>query len=412
MTDLWLCLGVIGLVCLAGFAAWFPAAATGLWILALETSPDMWLASLIGGHETIIGVLKAAGAGLALVMGLRFGFRRDRYNPGFAFVAMFGAGLAHGLYPGLTLLSSLRSLLGSAVPFLFSFSRLPEHWRRAVVLAVTLGPLWTVGFGLVLSALGLHQMYVFEQDALRLGASGEPSFLAGFTLIAIYAGLMELLARGSRADFLLLAINFMILLLTGARAPLALAVLLMLVTLLLPEPRLTLWSRLMLLAGGGALASISVLLISRLSFVRVVDLTRLGEAGNLSNRGLIWPFFERAIAASPWFGWGVGAGKLVVPVNSDIGSLIGTNAAHNEYLRIGVEGGFTGLALLVVLLALWCWRGSQHLPRPQRLLMRLVFLAFAAHSATDNTLIATTSSVFFIWVSAVFAAPQQPAESL
>jgi O-antigen ligase len=412
MTALWLCLGVLGLVCLAGFAAWFPAAATVLWILALETSPDMWLAALIGGHETIIGVLKAAGAGLALVMALRFGARADRFNPGIAFVAMFGAGLAHGLYPGLSLLSSLRSLLGSAVPFLFSFARLPDPWRQAVVRATISGLLWTVGFGLVLNALGLHPIYVFEQGALRLGASGEPSFLAGFTLIAIYAGLMALLSHGRRADFLLLVLNFIILVLTGARAPLALACLLMLATLLLPETRLTLWNRLMLLAGGGVLASIAVVFISRLSFVRVIDLTRLGEAGNLSNRGLIWPFFERAIAASPWFGWGVGAGKLVVPLNSDIGSLIGTNAAHNEYLRIGVEGGFFGLTLLVLLLALWCWRGSQHLPRPQRLLMRLVFLAFAAHSATDNTLIATTSSVFFIWVSAVFAAPQQPAEIL
>jgi hypothetical protein len=35
--------------------------------------------------------------------------------------------------------------------------------------------------------------------------------------------------------------------------------------------------------------------------------------------------------------------------------------------------------------------------------MRLVFLAFALHSATDNTLIATTSSLMFAWVSAVFA---------
>jgi hypothetical protein len=35
--------------------------------------------------------------------------------------------------------------------------------------------------------------------------------------------------------------------------------------------------------------------------------------------------------------------------------------------------------------------------------MRLVFLAFAVHSLTDNTLIATTASVLFAWVSAVFA---------
>ncbi len=40
--------------------------------------------------------------------------------------------------------------------------------------------------------------------------------------------------------------------------------------------------------------------------------------------------------------------------------------------------------------------------------MRLVFFAFALHSLTDNTLIATTSSVFFLWVSAVFATAPEP----
>jgi hypothetical protein len=54
-------------------------------------------------------------------------------------------------------------------------------------------------------------------------------------------------------------------------------------------------------------------------------------------------------------------------------------------------------------MSLWAWRGSQNLAPPQRWLMRLVFAAFAVHSWTDNTFIATTSSILFIWVSAVFA---------
>lgn len=41
--------------------------------------------------------------------------------------------------------------------------------------------------------------------------------------------------------------------------------------------------------------------------------------------------------------------------------------------------------------------------RPERGVMLLVLLAFAIHSATDNTLIATTASLTFAWVSAVFA---------
>jgi hypothetical protein len=48
-------------------------------------------------------------------------------------------------------------------------------------------------------------------------------------------------------------------------------------------------------------------------------------------------------------------------------------------------------------------RGTRGLPPAERWLMRLIFAAFAVHSATDNTLIATTASVFFLWVSTVFA---------
>jgi hypothetical protein len=45
----------------------------------------------------------------------------------------------------------------------------------------------------------------------------------------------------------------------------------------------------------------------------------------------------------------------------------------------------------------------------ERWVMRLVFLVFALHSATDNTLIATTSSLMFAWVSAVFARAESEA---
>jgi hypothetical protein len=395
-----LALSVLGGICLIGVTARFPVAVTVLWMLVLETTPELWLR---GDHEIIVGTVKAAGMALALILALRFGGRRDRYNPAFAYSAMFGAGLVHGLYPGLTLLSSLRSLFGSAAPFAFSFVKLPEPWRRAVIRTAILGPLASLAAGLVLDILGRHHIYTIQLGALRLAGAGESAFLGGFALIGIYAGLLEIIRRDSRLEALLLALNFTILLLTGARTPLALAAVLIFATLLMQR-------RLMALAAVGAAAALAVIFLANLSFLRVVDMVQLGQAENLSNRQLIWPIFEAAIIASPWIGWGVGAGKVIVPIGTGISAYIGTNAAHNEYLRVGAEGGGIGLALLILCIGLWVYRGSQNLPPAERTLMRLVFLAFAVHSATDNTLIATTSSILFIWTSAVFAGAPQPAK--
>lgn len=399
--DMILVLVVLAALCALGVTLRFPAAACVFWVLALETSPDIWLAQMIGGHEAIIAVMKGFGLVLVAVLGLRHGIKRDRYNPGFAFAFMFVAGAMHGLYPGLTLLASLRSLLGSAGPFLFSFVRLPTDFVRASLRAALWGPLFAVGFGALLTLGGVGHMYALEQGALRLGASGEPPFLAGFALIGVYAGLMEVVAAGRGGAVLAVGVNIVIILLTGARVPLMLALLLTLSILIMQR-------RILALAALGAGVALGAMFLNVLSFLRVVDLVQLGEATDLSNRNLVWPYFEKALGASPFFGWGVGAGKVVIPNTSALEALIGTNAAHDEYLRIGAEGGVVGLVLLIGLIALWVKRGTAHLPAPRAWLMRLIFLSFALHSATDNTLIATTSSVFFLWASAIFAsAPER-----
>jgi O-antigen ligase len=320
---------------------------------------------------------------------------------------MFITGLAHGLYPGLSLLSSLRSLVGSAAPFAFGFANLPAAWCRLVIRTAIFAPVLVVLFGFALQLAGIHPAYDVELGALRLGGPGEPAFLAGFTLTGIYAGLLVFCAAGGRCNTAWLVVNFVILIATGARAPLAFAVLVTGFALLAPGAAMSARGKLMALAAAGAAISAAVIFAGQLGFLRVFQLAAAGQADNLSNRNLVWPYFEAAIAGSPWLGWGVGGGKTVLPSTAMLSQVIGTNAAHNEYLRIGVEGGALGLALLIALIALWAWRGSRYLALPQRRLMRLIFIAFALHSATDNTLIATTSSIFFIWVSAVFATARQ-----
>ena len=68
-----------------------------------------------------------------------------------------------------------------------------------------------------------------------------------------------------------------------------------------------------------------------------------------------------------------------------------------------VEGGQLGRGLLIVLFVLWVVRHTRRLCRTDKVIMRLAFLAFAAHAYTDNVLIATTACVFFTFATAVFA---------
>jgi O-antigen ligase len=386
----------VAVLCVLGLTLRYPRAVLVLWVLAIETSPDQWLDQLIGGHETIVAVMKGCGVGLAVVLALLEGARGDRWNPAFAFVAMFLVGLVHGLYPGLSLLESVRSLLGSAGPFLFGFVVWRAELTAAVERACAWGPLSTIGVGAMLASLGLDHMYAIQQGALRLGGTGEAPFLAGFALIGVYAGLLRWVRLDCARVPWLVMVNFVVIVLTGARMPLALAALVIVAVLAMQR-------RLAALAGAGALAALTVMFLNALSFLRVIGLADHGEATALSNRDLVWPAFEGAIASSPIFGWGVGAGKVVIPITAALAQLIGTNAAHDEYLRLGAEGGLRGLALLLGLMLAWVRRGTSHLPGPERRVMWLVFAAFALHSATDNTMIATTSSVFFLWVAAVFA---------
>jgi len=83
-------------------------------------------------------------------------------------------------------------------------------------------------------------------------------------------------------------------------------------------------------------------------------------------------------------------------------------AAHNEYLRILVEGGQFGRALLIAMLVLWvAWRSSI-LCRTDKVILRLAFAGFAVHAYTDNVLIATTACVFFAFATGVFALGHEP----
>ena len=404
----WLLLLAASAAAIVFLAFRFTTAFTVVWLLVSSASLEMTAADLLGEayFQPTIALVKGVGIGLAAVAVLRYGPRLDLFNPAFAWVAMFAGGLAHGLWPGLGAAESLRSLIGSVAPFLFGFSRLSHGWARAVIRAVLWAPLMSVAAGAVCDIAGIRPLFV-NSGGWRLAGLGHPAFLAGIAQTAVYACLIELYRNGRRNELVLLGANLLLLLLTGARAPLSLALAVVGLSLLLVRapafpgrPRL-----LMVLAASAALplaaAAVYGLIPTGASVVRAFEVLTT-NLDNLSGRQLLWPNFEAAAAASPWLGWGVGTGNVIIPSNSPIARLLQTWAAHNEYLRIEVEGGQTGRALLVLLLILWVRGHTARLLPSDRTVMRLAFLALAVHAVTDNVLISTPACVFFAFVTAVF----------
>jgi O-antigen ligase len=385
----------------------FPVAATVLWLVVCGSMPDMWLGDFLGPEwvAPLTAAIKLPGLLLALCLGLRWGFRADPFNPAWVFGAMFLGGFAHGLYPDLPVAESLRSLLGSVAPFAFSFVALPRHWCRAVLRVTPYVPLIAVGFGIALAAAGLRPLFIGAIGA-RLAGSGHPAFLAGFAMAGVWAALLALVQDRRRRDVLLLLLNLVILVLTGARAPMAIALAATLAALfLVPTGGDRRWLRLRWLFLSDTLAAAAALFAAAHygGDARILELLR-GDEGGFSGRELIWPLFRAARDASPLVGWGVGAGKVLVPMDDPLAHLLGTNAAHNEYLRVAVEGGWIGLAALIAAFALWTRWHLRAAPRPARIVLWLAMLAIAVHAYTDNVLIATTTTGVFTFLSAAFGA--------
>jgi O-antigen ligase len=394
--------GVLGGVLFLAYR--HPAGFCVAWLLVTGMTLEMALNDFGGPalYQPAIAVVKATGIGLAVVCAARYGPRFDGFNPAWAYLGMLAAGLAHGLYPGLSTADSVRSCIGSVAPFAFCFCRPPRAWQDAIIRATAWCPAVAVAACVPLALAGLRPLFV-DSGGARLAGLGHPAFLAGVCLPAVYACLVLLYRHGRSGALGLLAVNFVILLLTGARAPLAYAV--AVTFLCLVSIRSTVfparWRVLLCLAGAAVVLAL-LPFVADMTDIRLFNVLT-NAADNLSGRGLLWPPFEDAAAQSPWFGWGVGAGNVIIPPHGPIARLLQTRAAHNEYLRIQVEGGQIGLAALIALFAAWVFVHTRRLGPSDRRIMRFAFLALAGHAVTDNILISTPACVFFAFTAAVFA---------
>lgn len=375
------------------------------WLLAAALSAEMALLDLFGppAFGGTIAAVKGGGVVLAAVCAARWGVRLDPLNPAWGFLLIGLWGAVAGLAPDLAAADSLRSLAGSVAPFAFCFCRPGRSWAGAMLAATRWAAVVAVLAGSALDLLGLRPLFV-DSGGLRLAGAGHPAFLADVALTATAACLLEVFRAARLHHIALLVANLAILVLTGARAPLACALglgglaLLAVPSAVLPPPR-----RLLALLVAACASVLAWAMAGELVQMRVFNLLSADAAAHLSGRDLLWPVFAAAAEGAPWLGWGLGAGNVVIAPHSQTARLLHTWAAHNEYLRLQVEAGWLGLGLLLTLFVAWATSRTAALPPTDKWLLRLVFGVLALHAVTDNVLISSPACVFFAFLAAAFA---------
>ena len=152
--------------------------------------------------------------------------------------------------------------------------------------------------------------------------------------------------------------------------------------------------------GGGAVLILTVALAPVIlertfgvppSFEELFELfqdpIRLYQTVNWSGRELFWGVLVLAWMASPWLGLGLGSSTAVLRsvFPEDMGLV-----AHNEYIRLGTDTGFLGIALFAVAMLAWLRvavaAGVSSDPRAQEVALPAlaILIAWGVISLTDN----------------------------
>ncbi len=386
----------------------FPLLLAGMLVLvygaALDVQVDSLTAVAGAGGAGALGaaLIKLVPFALTAVLLLRYGFSPVINWPFLAFAGI--AAISIAVLPMGRVVGNadmVRSFIGSTAPFVLGFALAPKSLWTALCRGAALVPLISTLGGLL---AGLVGFYAPMDTFGRFQGLHSPPFLAGFCSTAIFACTLEYL-RGFRMPWLLLGgVNLAILLATQARAPLAAVILFLGIVFLLSSRRTFPLKRKVDLVMGGMLPGLVVLgPITAYALQRFTQPNYSGGDFNFSGRDIIWPFFLDAIERRPLFGFGLGAGKLIVdPADPGI-RYLGSNAAHNEYLRLSVDGGVIGCAAIFAALVAWVVLGTRRAPLVDRLVLRAGIGAVLLHSGFDNTLIASTAVIQFTWFAAALA---------
>lgn len=300
-------------------------------------------------------------------------------------------------YPGFSWSTLIKSLNQFFIIYMLLASVPTESDRDAFLKIAAWMPVASALLGVLYQAAGLRAAfgYEFSSGLMRFQGSLIPAYLAGVAMCGTFASLQ--LALANRPLFFgVAAANFLILLLTGGRAALATTVVVCGLSFYL-KPRVSMKLKTVgTMVGFGFGVLMLIVMWERLA-------TRF-ESSGANGRDIMWPFLESLAAQYPWTGVGFGHQYFTVP--REVFILVGSQAAHNDYVRIMLELGYVGSVIFYVLLifaVFWTWL-SPHVNRNPIVL--ITFAGFLFLSRTDNAL--ATPAYFPLIILGVMASIRYP----
>jgi O-antigen ligase len=281
---------------------------------------------------------------------------------------------------------SLKALLGLTAPLLLMAVRWPEREAGRLLHLVLVLPIISIAVGIVFQATGIQPVVMKEfTGAPRLQGANIPAHLAFLAFTALMASILLWKKRPHGNAFLLgmMAVHFLILLLTGTRGPL-LASMPLVLLFLADMARQFFKGRSGLvvpLAGIAIVLGTSVLW--QLDNLLKRSFTRSSSAGiDLSGREEAWRYFLERAAEAPWLGNGLGSVLLA----NDGTLYAGFVVPHNEYIRFYHDCGIIGAALLFASMLAVLGKAAGNMAAGMKWYWSAMTAGFLLYSVSDNTL--------------------------
>lgn len=278
-----------------------------------------------------------------------------------------------------------RSLISFVGPWiLFTFRPTVSDAKNIVSFVMKL-PIIAVIWGIILQTFGIYTIWSgLDGGFLRLQGSLIPAGMTAVAMVGTFAAMLAY-AHKHRHSAVILPVNIGILILSGGRMGIAATAVLVAATVA---------TRIKLSFRSGLFISLAIMFLSVFIIVFGGSTIDRFMDNSLSGRDYLWEYLEYVKANFYYAGVGLGHQPSFVPPWLEI--IVGTTAAHDEYLRLQLElGVFASSACLLLMLTLLfvAWNAAKI---RNDLLMPCSVAVFAIYSTTDNTFSSITAILILI----------------